>query len=71
MDCSLYDMDLRHEIVNPFLAKVLIIYPLKTPESDSFPAVFRGYKIGTLSRNGLRAATHVIINMELLKSYPE
>ena len=38
---------------NPFLANVPILYPLKTPENQRFSGVFRGYKIGTLARNGL------------------
>ena len=39
--------------INPFLANVYILYPLKTPENQRFSGVFRGYKIGTLTRNGL------------------
>ena len=39
---------------NPYQAKVLILYPLKTPETFGF-LVFSGeYKIGTLARDGLR-----------------
>ena len=38
---------------NPFLANVPILYPLKTPENQRFSGVFRGYKMGTLARNGL------------------
>ena len=38
---------------NPFLANVPILHPLKTPESLSFSGVFRGFKMGTLARNGL------------------
>ena len=40
--------------VNPFLANAPILYPLKTPENQSFSGVFRGYKMGILTRNGLR-----------------
>ena len=38
--------------VKPFLAIVLILYPLKIPEASRFPGVFKGYKMGTLARNG-------------------
>ena len=41
-------------VVNPFLSTVPILYPLKTPENQRFSGVFRGYKMGTLARNGLR-----------------
>ena len=34
---------------NPFLANLPILKPLKTTENG----VFRGYKMGTLTRNGL------------------
>ena len=40
--------------INPFLANVPISYPLKTPENLWFSGVFRGYEMGTLTRNGLR-----------------
>ena len=40
-------------VFNPFLANVPILYPLKTPENFWFSGIFRGYKIGTLARNGL------------------
>ena len=38
--------------INQFLADVLILYPLKTPEKVCFYGVFRGYKMGALARNG-------------------
>ena len=41
-------------ICNPFLANVPILYPLKTPENQKFSGVFRGYKMETLARNGLK-----------------
>ena len=41
--------------LNPFLANVPFFYLLKTPENLWFSGVFRGYKIGTLARNGLCA----------------
>ena len=40
-------------MVNPFLANIPILYPLKTSESLWFCGFFKGYKMGTLARNGL------------------
>ena len=37
-------------LINPFVANVPILYRLKTPR---FAGIFRGYKIGTLVKNGL------------------
>ena len=37
---------------NPFLA-VSNLYPQKTSENLCFSSVFRGYKMGTMARNGL------------------
>ena len=42
-----------HETFNPFLANVPISHPLKAPVKRSFSDVFRGCKMGTLTRNGL------------------
>ena len=39
---------------NPYQAKVLILYPLKTPETFGFLEFSGEYKIGTLARDGLR-----------------
>ena len=39
-------------LFNPFVAKVVILYSLKTPENQRFSGVFRKYKMGTLVRNG-------------------
>ena len=36
------------------MANVPILYPLKTPEKQSFYDDFWGYKMGTLARNRLR-----------------
>ena len=41
------------EKIDPFLANVPILHPLKTPENERFSDVFRGYKLGTLATNGL------------------
>ena len=42
-----------YEWVHLFLANVPNLYPLKIRENWKFRDVFRGYKIGTLFRNGL------------------
>ena len=41
--------------INPSLTNVPILYPLKKPENQRFSCVFRGNKIGTLTRNGLKS----------------
>ena len=41
-------------LLNPFLANVPILYPLKIIESQRFSGVFKGCKIRTLARNGLK-----------------
>ena len=42
--------------INPFLVNIFIICCLKTPENQSFFDVFRGYKMRTLTRIGLRVS---------------
>ena len=42
-------------LFNPFLANVPILYPLKTLENQRFFAIFRGYDMRTLPRNGLNS----------------
>ena len=42
------------DVINPFLDNVSFSYPLKTPENRSLFGVFRGYKLETLARIGLR-----------------
>ena len=49
--------------INPFLPNVPILYPLKTPENLWFLSIFRGYKMGTSARNGLK----IYININNLK----
>ena len=44
------------KLINPFLANVPILHPLKTPENRRFAGVFSGCKMGTLARNGLKSA---------------
>lgn len=39
--------------LNPSLANVLILYPLKIQENLCFSGIFRGYIIGILARNML------------------
>ena len=46
-------MNLISPYINPFLAYVPILYPLETPENLWFSGVFKGYKMGTLAKNGL------------------
>ena len=46
-------MQSSFHVLNPFLANVPVLYPLKTLENLWFFGVFRGYKMGTLARNGL------------------
>ena len=41
-------------LLNPFLANVPNLYPLKTPNNQRFSCVFRGYKMETLARNRLK-----------------
>lgn len=43
--------------INPFLANAIVLYPLKTSENERFLrrkvfGVFKGYKMGTLTRTG-------------------
>ena len=54
--------------VDPFLANVPIIHPLKTPESLQFAGVFRRYKIGTLARNRLISKSWVLGNSKLYQT---
>ena len=41
------------DLLNPFLANIPILYPLKAPENQRLSGVSRGYKMGTLAGNGL------------------
>ena len=45
-------------LIKSFLANVPILYPLKMPQSQRFLGVFRGQKMGTLARNGLKIRLH-------------
>ena len=42
------------EYINPCLAIVPILCPLKTPENLRIFGVFGGYKMGAFARNGLK-----------------
>ena len=37
-------------LINPCLANVSILYPLKTPENLWYSGIFRGYKMEKLAR---------------------
>ena len=41
--------------VKPFQLNCPFLYPLKTSENERFSDVFRGYRNGTLHKNGLLA----------------
>ena len=41
-------------LINPFQADIPFLYPLKTSENRRFCDFLRGYRKGTLARNGLR-----------------
>ena len=64
-----YSFNVTHNIIkhflelvtNTFLANVLILYPLKIPDNLWFSGVFRGYKMGTLARNGLNKIVKTIL----------
>ena len=45
-------LDLLMDCINPFVANVHILYPLKTPENLRFSVVLREYKMGIFARNG-------------------
>ena len=49
------------KVINPFSVNVLLLHPLKLLENLRFSDVFRGYRIGSLVRNGL--------NLKLLLRY--
>ena len=42
----------KNSNINPFLANVPLLYPLKTSENLRFSDVSRGYRSGTLVKNG-------------------
>ena len=44
---------------NSFPVNFSVLYPLETPGTLCFSGVFRGYKMGTLARNGLKAFDRV------------
>ena len=46
--------------LNPFLANVSILSPLKKPENQWFPSVFKGYEMRTLARNALMYFVYVL-----------
>ena len=56
-------------LTNPFLANVSISYPMKTPKTPWFPGVFKGYKMGTLAKNGLLCVIYLFLRYALLLYY--
>ena len=46
--------------INPYLAHVAILSPLKTLQNLWFSEVFRGYKLGALAKNGLMTVIKAI-----------
>ena len=62
--------------MNPFLAKVSTLYPLKIPENQKFFGIFRRYKMGTLTENGLNELNIFIVKIKgakaiLINYFPE
>ena len=49
--------------INPYLAHVAILSPLKTVQNLWFSEVFKGYKLGPLARNGLMTVIKAICLM--------
>ena len=45
--------------INPFPTNVPILYALKTSENCRFSDVFRGYRSGTLVKNGLKCLRRI------------
>ena len=43
----------KYEHLNPVLANVTILYPLKTPQTQRFSDVFRRDKMEIFAKNGL------------------
>ena len=57
---------LYFSVMNPFLVNVSILYPLKKLENLWFSGVFKGYKIGTLVRNGLLLSKIIVTRFWLI-----
>ena len=49
----MYSLKSIEDAIHPFLANVLNLEPLKTPENQRFSGVFKGYKMRALTKNGL------------------
>ena len=47
------------------MANVLILYPLKAPQSQRFSGAFKGFKMGTLGRNRLKVQFRISKNTSL------
>ena len=48
-----HSMGLELVHINPFLASVPILHPLKTPGNQKASGVFREYKMRVMAQNGL------------------
>ena len=57
--------DKYYLVFNPFLTNVPISYPLKTPENFWFSGIFRGYQMGTLTRNELSSSFAQVLESEI------
>ena len=55
--------------INPFLANIPALYLLKTPENIWFSGVFRGYKMGKLTSNGLKASGKMLISDQIVSIF--
>lgn len=60
-NCEIYYLEINTRsilswkiLINSFLANILFLYPLKTPENPWFTGAFKGWKVVTLATNGLR-----------------
>ena len=53
LDKAIMKLSKTFALYNLFVANVLILHPLKTPENLWFSGVFKECKMGTLAANGL------------------
>ena len=53
-----HSMDYELVHIDPYLASVPILYPLKTPANQKTSGVVRGYKMRTMTQNGLLKFTY-------------
>ena len=68
LSCLTLKIDrVSYAVLNPFLANIPILYPLKTPENLWFSGVFRRYEMGTLAKNGLIQRRRIILTQSYLQ----